>query len=70
MGTQNERRRNREREIQARFVGTPAERKRYQGQKQDEDHEGDELPPARHRLEDVAQRIDGWIGVNELIGVG
>ena len=69
MRTENKRCRDGKREVEAWLVGTPAQREGHQGQEQDEDDERHNLAASGDRLEDVAQRVHGGVGVYELIGI-
>ena len=69
MRAQHKRCRDCQREVKPGFVGTPAERESHQDQQQDENDERHNFATAGNRFEDVAQRIDRGVGVNELVGI-
>ena len=69
MRAQNKRCRDCQCEVKPGFVGTPAERESHQDQQQDENDERHDLATAGNRFEDVAQRVDRGVGINELVGI-
>ncbi len=69
VGAQHKGSRDRQSEVEAGFVRPPAEGQGDQRKQKHENGEGNDLAAPWNGLQDVAQRIDRWVGVDELTRV-